>query len=160
MGWDTTQDREKAHMNQEPIKELVPSDALVEMVRCHSKLKEQATEVIMKGTEIHKAIEMSVMEDLGETVERVAATLGRDSSEVAETVAKIIDPPRDTPSMHSKKAEVEAKLSPAELEARREKRRHDELLAGFNRKQRRAYFSGRRAGLGEDEAILAIRARR
>ena len=65
-----------------------------------------------------------------------------------------------TTEFHSKKSEVLAKLSPAELEALREERRHKELLASFNRKQRRAYLSGRRAGLSEVEAINAIRVRR
>jgi hypothetical protein len=97
--------------------------------------------------------------ELDKAVDETAARLGVDPEAVAEAVAKMIDPPRDPP-MHSKKAEVEAKLSPAELEARREKRRHDELLASFNRKQRRAYLSGRREGLSEVEAINAIRARR
>ena len=52
-----------------------------------------------------------------------------------------------TTEFHSKKAEVEVKLSKEELEAIHDKRRHEEFLASMNRKQRRAYLSGRRAGL-------------
>jgi hypothetical protein len=60
----------------------------------------------------------------------------------------------------SKKAEAEAKLTPEQIEERIEKRRHATLLDGMNRKQRRAYLSGRKRGLSEGEALGAIRARR
>jgi hypothetical protein len=66
----------------------------------------------------------------------------------------------EAPTAHSKKAQAEATLTKEQIDERMEKRRITQLLASMNRKQRRAYLSGRRAGLSEDEAIQAIRARR
>jgi hypothetical protein len=44
--------------------------------------------------------------ELDKAVDETAARLGMDPEVVAEVVAKMIDPPRDPPAMHSKKSEV------------------------------------------------------